>query len=458
MAKVYEVGGKLYEALIAIVLKRQEIVFKWEETLPNVGVVSDFVLYRNNSPYMVLLVTHSNAESGTHMKFWRNVDELFDLKSFDPHLAVCNVTFFSNWKPELSKIEKAIFDADFALSDKVYAQSLNAATEVYLPAVAGKSKQDTVAFLEAKLKNDDAFRKHFLLFEADFVRNVLSAKEKADLLPLWHGEQAREKQQTKFSADVADTWYKCAFIKLAFFTKQERARIYQFIMHKKALPTQLQQKAKLFAFYQMSGRIGVFDAQIDGLVKTLSPEYVETVIAQVEADAGEKLAGYVALARNANTLIDFVNHELPRIVSLEEGLGAAWITNQVTSYYLANKGKRNQWLDLCFTVCKFLDKRFSYDVVVNEAGLAKGSGPDRLAGVDRCLLGECILPEESLEKVALVLYKRLSSRRNYDGLIDEIIPNAIHQNYVTLIKHRTINHLHALIELQLKKLGWEVEE
>ena len=65
MPKVYEIGGKVYEALIALTLSRQQIDFHWEETLPGVGVVSDFVLYREGKPYIVLLVTHSNAESGT---------------------------------------------------------------------------------------------------------------------------------------------------------------------------------------------------------------------------------------------------------------------------------------------------------------------------------------------------------------------------------------------------------
>lgn len=456
MPKVYENGGKLYEAMISWVLSKQGIKYNWEETLPGVGVVSDFVLYKEDKPYMVLLVTHSNAESGTHMKFWRNIDELFDLKSYDPNLCVVNVTFFSSWKPELSKVESAVFDASFTLSDKDYSEKLNELTLDLLPSVSGKSKKDTVTLFSEAIKHNKKLESVVCQFEEDFVRSVVNASCNDELMQLWIKEQERQKKDHPFECSISDTWYKCSLIKLAFFTESERKSIYSFVTDKKPISADLRQKAKLF--FGGTGRIGVFDSQIEQLVKELTPDVVEQVIKRVERDNGSKVLGYLDAGRASNILIGFVNRDLSAITTLPKDKAIDYVVNGIKKGGSAGRSQRNTFIDMCFVICKYLDKRFSYDVAVRESDIPRGSGPDRLGGIDKCVLGERMLDEVSLRKLAEVIWVRINLRKDYSTLLDEIIPSAIHQSYVTLVKHRTVNYLHTLIEHRLSQLNWGIDE
>lgn len=456
MAKAYEAGGKLYEAMIALALNRQKKHYHWEETLPGVGVVSDFVIYDKDSPVMTLLVTHSTSESGTHMKYWRNIEELFDLKSYKPSMTVCNITFFSSWKPELAKIATAVFDGDFNLERKPYAADLGEETAQMLPHIKGVSKNDTVSLLENKMKTAPYFAELFSQFERDFIYDVLEAKTKDALRPLWESEKKRCDGTGPLNCRISNTWFKCGLIKLAFFTVDERQEIYTAIEKRRKLSSIIKEKIQLF-FGPSGSRIGMVDQHLNYVVENLGSKLTENVITGVEKHHGAKVLDYLQIGRNTSALISFINDDIASIFSLPQKQAEEYIVSNIQACYDADSPHRNTFLDLCFVLCKFSDSRFSYDVAVREGNIAHGSGPDRFGGVDRCILGNELPSADTLSKLSQVLYARLTRVTDYAALIKEILPNSIHQNYVTLVKHRTINYLHELVEQKFRSMGWTIE-
>ena len=80
--------GKTYEALTYVVLKRLKSkgtikgnIF-WNEIPKGMTIEPDLVVGPDiDHPEFVLLITHSGSAKNSDMKFWRNIEELFETKA-----------------------------------------------------------------------------------------------------------------------------------------------------------------------------------------------------------------------------------------------------------------------------------------------------------------------------------------------------------------------------------------
>lgn len=108
-----EKGGFFYEALLSytITQKCKHIpAFEIHKKLAANAVVSDVIIPAATNPQAVILCTHSHATSGTHMKSWRNIDEMLLIRSHFPSCVIINLIFPSEWKNELLLIMCEICD------------------------------------------------------------------------------------------------------------------------------------------------------------------------------------------------------------------------------------------------------------------------------------------------------------------------------------------------------------
>ncbi|GLI06717.1 hypothetical protein YDYSG_27470 [Paenibacillus tyrfis] len=127
-----EVLGNIYEVvtLVAIkyytdVIKENETLF-WNESPNGVSVIPDITIgYDKDKPRVLFLVSHTNAESASQKKFWRNIGEFVEARNaLGKNIFIGNIMFDSGQKRQLSYVSKKLFDGFIELEDKKYGGSL----------------------------------------------------------------------------------------------------------------------------------------------------------------------------------------------------------------------------------------------------------------------------------------------------------------------------------------------
>lgn len=135
------------------------------------------------------MVTHSNASKQSTMKFWRNLGELCEAKSFlVPAPLAVNIVFDSIMEPALKRLQESSFDGQIIFGDKPYADSLQkwvAKNASLLPV----DQNEKVIEVKARKKSDNQLRQLLNLMESD-MQACLSSLQ-TDLTQLWELEQSR---------------------------------------------------------------------------------------------------------------------------------------------------------------------------------------------------------------------------------------------------------------------------
>jgi len=463
--KVYETGGKVYEAIVALILDRCGSKYEWGIKLNGVHVDSDFALYKNKKLKQVILVTHSTSESGTNMKYWRNIEELFELKVAHPGLIVSSVLFPGKWKVGLKNIINTVFDGTLDLDAKPYSIELRDNLNRIIKASAKLSGVKVVQALQSLIDSDDSFENLFSKIEKDFQRNISKAEPIKDLDSLWAQERRRQaklskRKQGEFA--LTDTFYKSGLILLSFFTNAERSEIYSFILKGSPISTStIKRIASLGAGTEVrtlkGGSVSIVN-QIIYCVNHLGKEAADGLIDHMVKKFGVQLTDYLGILTNTENSRIFIKKELLPILSQQRELAVVTLSGLIRKGF--HHGKRNTFLETCIQVCKFRDSRFSFDVIVREGAIARGNGPQRFASIDKCLIGEAMPDPDVITKLSGVLFDRLGSADvgSICKGFDDFCQSMAHQTYVTLIKHRSVNYLKELIVQHLKKKGWAVEQ
>src|SRR5215813_8950954 len=104
-----EVLGNIYEVLTIVaisdytsVVRPKEKIF-WHEHPEGVVIEPDLTIGVNkDKPRLLLLISHTNAESASHHKFWRNVGESVDARlALGGKVSLANIVFDSGQKRKL---------------------------------------------------------------------------------------------------------------------------------------------------------------------------------------------------------------------------------------------------------------------------------------------------------------------------------------------------------------------
>jgi hypothetical protein len=114
--------GHFYEALLSHALDTMPaspVLHEAHKALPHIGIDSDIIIPSVAKPTTVILVTHSQAESGTNMKFWRNIGEMLAIRQHFPNVRIVNVIFPSQWKQGMLPLLESAADMQIDLNGNI---------------------------------------------------------------------------------------------------------------------------------------------------------------------------------------------------------------------------------------------------------------------------------------------------------------------------------------------------
>ncbi|HAA53176.1 MAG TPA: hypothetical protein DCE42_00385 [Myxococcales bacterium] len=473
--KLYASGGKVYECLIALVLTREQIPFWWGHRLPGTSVRSDFVILdQDGQPSHVLLVTHSTSESGTNMKYWRNVEELFELKLHAPEVKICQIAWARRWKPSLLHILSKIFDASLMIQDKDYHDRLDKALRTHLHSTTGSTLEDSMRTLDA-LWCTTRRPAWMLSFTQDLLALLHNATHNKQLAPLWQLEYERIQQKEptfvrgvplylpkEATTPIRNTHFKSGLLRWSFLSEDERMALTQYLSDK-ILPNEtIQSKMSSLGLVEcrrtLRGVRLIPNKEVQYISTQLSLETREAILQRFANKHGTQLAPYLAPFSHTEQTIQLFEDTIWPALSKNIRTGANRLKRSITQAHQQPNTQLNIPIDTLLRLCKQLDKRFSYDVLIREAQIQPGSGPNRFGKIDLCRAQRGLPSERDLLAACRVFYRRLQAltKTTPQDSVPSFLSSAAKQIYTSLIKHPTINILHEAVLYFLEQRGWQI--
>jgi hypothetical protein len=188
--------GKTYEAITFVALhllknnhKLRGSIF-WNKTPDGMTIEPDLIIGRDKDhPTVVFLITHSGSAKNSDMKFWRNMGELAEAKSFVATTPrVYNIAFDAIIKESLKDIQAAAFDGQLIVGDKPYGSKIQSWVDnnhASLP-TKGEDKADEITRIASSDKN---LRRLITTLASDLGKLIKTRN--APLDGLWKQERAR---------------------------------------------------------------------------------------------------------------------------------------------------------------------------------------------------------------------------------------------------------------------------
>jgi hypothetical protein len=191
-----ETRGALAEAIAkvaldeALSLMKKKVRVFWEELPEGAAVRPDLTVGPDKDhPECLILVNASDNVSNSHMKYWRNISEIFDAKSrLATRPAIIGLFFKSEIKPELIKLTAALCDATHHVDlDPVHGLGIaNWLEENHskIPSEKAKKEEYVLAAISTRSSRyDEHFAKAIRHLSATLSKKLL--ERKTDLQPLW---------------------------------------------------------------------------------------------------------------------------------------------------------------------------------------------------------------------------------------------------------------------------------
>jgi hypothetical protein len=472
--KYYEVGGKLYEAVTACGLEDLNVEYVWNPSLLLMRVIPDFVIPSEEKPEKVILVTHSTSSYGTKMKFLRNIDELFEIKTrISPHCKALNMLYSSKrgWKTQLITIFDKVFDGNLVVFKRDYGEKFLELLHRYaLRQIKDLTFDETKKFikelLESCLELREIYEKYFL----KDLENLLNSKVNTDLLPLWKKEyeKVRSRKQIRSNIIIRNTYFKRGLIKASFLTDNEietlskYAKSSSFAMNEdiRKIRSHLEDLKLISTSMTLDGEQVQLDEELHFVLERMQPKEITSFL-EFARKTYPDIEEYLFKIKDTNKLrqiIKFFCQELKgNDLSLSAKLFRMIKNCRKNAEYLGVRSKRNWVLEICIDIIKYFKPqlRYSYDVLSRETNLPMIGG---FSPIPMFIRGEKDLSEDYLKKISEVLANHLTSigvdiiEKNLDNIVKEICQ----QTLVTLAKHRTINLLKLFTLLKLKESGCKI--
>ena len=120
---------KFQEGLLVVlcneVVESNGSVF-WGQKPAGVSVDTDVIVTGPDlKPKLVIMITHSSSDDIGLKKFWRNINELFDLKAAYPECVIANVSYQSGTPPIAEQATRALYDIVLSLDQSSELMDLN---------------------------------------------------------------------------------------------------------------------------------------------------------------------------------------------------------------------------------------------------------------------------------------------------------------------------------------------
>lgn len=440
--------GYFYEALLvrSVAAIKPKIIHEVHARLPNVKVISDVVIPCSSTPDMVILATYSEAESGTNMKFWRNVSEILEIRQHHPSTRIVNVVFPSNWKPGLMPLTEAISTLQVELTTDLSNSLMEIATQVRKN--GNRSLEKILDWLDS---NKPPIVEGAIAQIGIEIKNCLA--KTADRSNWTRYSKTPDRStSTKIIYNV-DCQYKKGLIALSLLSSEDVAEVLE---KRDANQLALETKSRCLRVGVIIKEVGhiprfAYDEPIVSLRTGLTNDAITSALDRVRSfhfDDEFELTGPVRGAGDLNiyTFLDKVAELRQDEVKLKK-----WLQARMTKWHADNAGSRNLPLDLAYILAKNIDSRVSHRIVSNFAGLPMIGG---VSPLPKYLYGKGNLPIPVIAKVA-EFFATLFSRGSLPSA-DEVWVTLLCQVKDKLIKHRYVNYLHYLCINRCEELGLTV--
>jgi hypothetical protein len=323
-----EIVGNIYEVLTIVsildyttVLQKGETLF-WNEHPKGVLIEPDITVGKDkDSPRLLLLVSHTNAERASEKKFWRNVGEFVDARiALGSAVSLANIVFDSGQKRKLAAASDALFDGFIEADRKPYGDDLlRIASDLAEKVEKGRiSVEKRIEFVQTYLKANPSDAKVLKLFAKD-LETILNTSSKHGAG--WFGAftEVQKSRTVPRIPKVSPTYVRRGLGRLLPIDNEKELR--EIIKAAKARkPTKLPSYfyALDLSNKSLRGEI-VKDQEMLGLVDLISEDQIVTLWKEilVTSDSLRQACNSVALSSDFPKMHEFVCDNFPDLKTAE---------------------------------------------------------------------------------------------------------------------------------------------
>lgn len=281
------------------------------------SVTPDLTVGQDSSdPEHVVLVTASGAEHNSHMKFMRNVGEIFEAKVQLPREAKVHSTYaLSEQKEKVRNLMDLLTDSSIHIDDDGPTAYLSQWLDIPVT-VNVKDRDARLAFVDNALLTDSRFQ---TAFDALVKTLRLSlGKTNTDLVPLWtlmreDYQQALNSLDTNPLPQPRQTFVRRGIGKLMVLDKDTRKAVYDSLKTGDVIKGDVPAYALQLGFLQRTlGGTRLQDDEIRNVIELLGPEQCEKLI----SSASRAMWIWINPLRNLQRLtahVDFVRDHYDQV-------------------------------------------------------------------------------------------------------------------------------------------------
>lgn len=472
--------GKLYEATVALFLKQSHLQYAYDVPIRDRAVCSDFIIPNATKPKIVLLVTHSMVEAGTNVKLWRNIDELFAVKSYDPNIIAVNVLFPGHYRKAHLAFYDAVCDLQISISKNCIEPILEPSV---IKSISGASLKQCVDILEGALQRHRPWK----IFVATERAKLKSCVSKKQLHQLWQHESIRIKSPATLSRQfhLSETRIKLGLVKRALL-RDDLRKIYDSLVSSSTVASKSAEQSIAFKNYSSkapgnnpkSGRtpwvsirkslkgevLQVADKDLLFLKQELPAGLLQRLDAVMALKYNKKLAQY---KEKANAVTGSSAQMIEMIESLFSAKDASKeLTQKVTQHHTTHLGERNAPFEMVKAIVRSCGTNPSFAALSTEVRLPSVNGPGRHHYMDFFVRGQNKISSAhgdvtggTVASYCTALTNRLlqQGKEVLIPAIPQMCQKELDHIVSTLNKHTQINHLEELVRIILEDHGYNVD-
>lgn len=441
------------------------VEYKWGRPIEGLYIIPDLVIGKKQ-PETIIVVSHATTVPSGTMKFWRNLEELFEVKTLRSRYTTrdvwcVNLVFCCRrgWGENL-EILNNVFDSSLIVFEKSYWNKLLAFLHGNLKKVKKLSKERTKLFLQTKLAKDPIALSAFEGFSKDLGKCLNRTTLPRELNRLWRSETKFVQSRKTQPRTIMNTFYRRGLSKCLALTAQDlllvrglvESRPSNRISNQSERIKHLVNLGFLKETPSLAGSILRVDEDIEFVIKNLDLNEIRKVISYLMEVHGESLKAYLTDLVNAQSVVKMLDTIIEKLkidgINEDTLLKIFESCFEKGSYHGLANGR--VWpMDIILQIIRTcLDKRFS-EVVLKERTRIPSSGG--INPIDFYIRRVRSINEEHLYKIAQFLSDRLNEiglaaiEQNSRKIIRDYLKNRVNN----LVKHKSINPLHALIALRL---------
>jgi hypothetical protein len=473
-----ELKGKAFEAVLSLALDDAGLQHEYDVPLRAGLVHSDFVISSVKHPKAVILSTHSAVEAGTNVKLWRNIDELFSVKSVAPSILVGNVLFPGRYREAHLSLFAAIFDFTIQVDETRF----RAIEERGILSQIVK-----LSFGETKvlLGGLPSISKDLRWLSGKLSRSLSASSIRVKLRQLWDLEKKRTGQLRSRSHlfDVSETRAKLALVKRSLIPPKLLGLFNSLQASSRIASTDRDAIAQLASFstrprgrngsdepwIALTTRIGggsvchVKDEDLLYLKQNFPTDLLRRLDARMQSRFGNELSMYQQMVDTPDAFVEKTLDLLRQFSSSRNP--AKSFAQAVIKYSEEHPGERNILFERMKSVANSLQPGTSYVQLANDAELPVVTGPNRHHRMDFFVRGEVLsgngrsdISPDIITSYCGAVISRIErhSVSDLESVIRGMFTDNLEYVIATLNKHTRVNPLEELVRMVLEERGYHI--